>query len=365
MSYQLLLSLLLVTIPFIVYSGNKDVYVGEACFTAKTKTQPQLRAPIGGRVEGVKIVHTRGGVQCHGARATKFGCQGIGIKTYLYNAYGRIQLPLPGTKNQRGVTATFGNLIGLPNPNSHFYKFGYDNSGNTNPLILMGPAFNVKENDRFTLDYSEGFYGKSTGDNNGQSCAKVTFIYSRIDDVEGCRKNGKELNPSVSACRGTFRGGIEGYGAGLLCDSGYKICTRLDINKKLSYNTCKNLPISGFFAAKESSNGWANCNNDGNSYSRNQGTNDIWGCASRRSAYSDRIFDNRCDNLAYRIGTAGIKPPPYWGFGGDRNEYTTARLNDERGGGVLCCKQAIPVQARLIRFNAEEKNVNVISDDPL
>jgi len=62
-----LLSLLLISIPLIVYSGyTRDFYVGEACFSAKSKNQPQLRAPISGRVERVRIQYTKGGVRCHG-----------------------------------------------------------------------------------------------------------------------------------------------------------------------------------------------------------------------------------------------------------------------------------------------------------
>merc|ERR1719463_410351 len=62
---------------------------------------------------------------------------------------------------------------------------GYDSDSDTLRLVDTANPHTVSVDDTFSLQYSEGCCGSSTGDNSGTACADVYFLYSSYDPCGG------------------------------------------------------------------------------------------------------------------------------------------------------------------------------------
>jgi hypothetical protein len=145
---------------------------GRACYSAVT-FDPSLPtasvyAPSTGTILGISADYVSGGVTCdyRAYPLTKWGCtiSGGWIMVGLYKADGRV-LYYP-----TGATAGYSSLG----------SNGYSLSGqtyDTNPLELRSPSYAVTLGEQFFFAYTESFKATSTGDNQGEACADIYFIY--------------------------------------------------------------------------------------------------------------------------------------------------------------------------------------------
>jgi hypothetical protein len=145
---------------------------GRACYSAVTfdSSLPtaSVYAPSTGTILGVSADYVSGGVtyDYNVYPPTKWGCtyQGGWIMVGLYKADGRV-LYYP-TGDTSGYSSISGN--------------GYSLSGqtyDTNPLELRSPSYAVTLGEQFFFAYTESFKLESTGDNQGDVCADIYFIY--------------------------------------------------------------------------------------------------------------------------------------------------------------------------------------------
>ena len=133
-----------------------------AKFNARSRTSSTQFAPIyNGILAGVILKYRSGNVRCYGGGDTHWGCKNIGFSTYLYRV-GNDNFYFPKYAKHNG----------------NFYKL-LEYGLNDNTLILSDNAnnFNINRNERYWLQYAEGYKGQSTHDNGGETFADVYFIY--------------------------------------------------------------------------------------------------------------------------------------------------------------------------------------------
>jgi hypothetical protein len=159
---------------------------------------------------------------------------------------------------------------------------------------------------------------------NVASCAGGWSVAGLLAAVSCSRNSGDDGNNSSGT----------GCAAADLCATGWSICASGASARDVSgLNTCSNAypPFSTglFFASLQSSTGGAGCTATG--------TNDIWGCATSEvgttpaCATLNRKAANLCSNM-----------PSSWACGSDNGAEQTNVTKDAGGGGVICCRDAIP-----------------------
>ena len=141
--------------------------------------------PYNGEINGVKLVHTTGGVTCATNRDnTNWGCLGTSdIRVNVINE--GTSSPIYPTDTTTGIyDIRKWNQDGSCSCIYHEYKITGETPNSAEySLIDANNTNTVSTTDSFSLQYSEGCCGQSIGDNSGTSCADVYFYYTSSDGM--------------------------------------------------------------------------------------------------------------------------------------------------------------------------------------
>eukprot|EP01084_Bolivina_argentea_P024595 45819_1 len=165
-----------------------------ACYSATSRTASNVfNAPQPGIISGIRIVHNSGSVKCTvGSVPTNFGCNQAGMWEFIAmilfrvtdetNKYGEEYYPVnsqtTGLSEWRHWNTHFPSTCYEPTvPGAKTFLYNMNNyNWDSNELILLNPQYSVTTNDKFMLQYSEG-YVQCAGDNTGTGCSTVYFLY--------------------------------------------------------------------------------------------------------------------------------------------------------------------------------------------
>ena len=156
-----------------------------ACFSATSFSTDYKFNPIrSGNVTAVKLIHSSGSIRCTYTAYTNWGCYaaigdwfGVQIVRHSDDALVDTVFPTNNTKNVTWIQL-FSSCSSGHGCSVHKYFMNGDGVSE-NELLWIDDSQHVQvtESDIFSLQYSEGCCGQSTGDNSGTSCADVYFQY--------------------------------------------------------------------------------------------------------------------------------------------------------------------------------------------
>lgn len=156
-----------------------------ACYDAKSfETEYYFNAPAAGSLVGIELEWVSGGVTCDYSRYPyeNWGCDGWGTDRLFMNL---LQHQNDGSKDRIYPTSSTDGLTELGSWScsngctARYSVFSgvYDAASPSLVWVDEANPITVTTSDTFSLQYSEGCCGSSTGDNDGTACAKVHFLY--------------------------------------------------------------------------------------------------------------------------------------------------------------------------------------------
>eukprot|EP01083_Nonionella_stella_P101714 288583_1 len=167
-----------------------------ACYDARSRTftacsgsyDDIFHAPCDGIIQGVKLVHNSGGVQCSSVwTPTNWGlCWHMGVivmsvsdpSSYFGDVLYPVRDKTDGLYYWNPFKSSYTNDNGGTVPNSYDIS-GYNHTADY--IYLISPNYTVSVTDQFMLQYAEAYARYSASDNIGVGYASVYFLYSAID----------------------------------------------------------------------------------------------------------------------------------------------------------------------------------------
>eukprot|EP01084_Bolivina_argentea_P044009 81032_1 len=167
-----------------------------ACYDARSRTFSSCSgqydsifyAPADGIIEGVKLVHNTGAVQCYTYYHNYYTLSNWGLCDHVgviimsindeTNYLGNILYPVNGRTDGLYYWFAFPSAV---NDNAGTIPNSYEISGynqESDYLIFMNPKYNVSKMDKFMLQYTEAYVQSSHSDNVGVGYASIYFLYA-------------------------------------------------------------------------------------------------------------------------------------------------------------------------------------------
>ena len=172
-----------------VISQTRIVVSDNACFDSVYRTNSTIfSAPYAGEVEAVELEYRSGGMTCLNGTVgrTNWGClfpsdKAFGIQVTLQktsdgNAWGSLEYPKSSDISSFGLLDDY-NCNGAVCPYWSWESASYNQ---TSPNIVMHGSMTVATTDTYSLQICEAVCLFVHGDNDGITCAKVTFVYSKV-----------------------------------------------------------------------------------------------------------------------------------------------------------------------------------------
>ena len=154
-----------------------------ACYDATSfVTDSNFNAPFSGELIGIELEFASGGITCdyRSYANTHWGCHysnyDFMVQMIKEGANAGTYYPSGSTENVNSISN-----YGSCSNNCDVLRYsmnGYDSDSDTLRLVDTANPHTVSVDDTFSLQYSEGCCGSSTGDNSGTACADVYFLYS-------------------------------------------------------------------------------------------------------------------------------------------------------------------------------------------